>query len=622
MNHRDQSVWRIIGSFLAIAITLALYPKPSTAEDEFTLRIFGNAGELTVTFTGVEPLSNGFHYEGWAIIDGAAVGTGKFNIGSNGEIVDLAGNAITDGAFNVAADLGAATAIVLTIEPAGDVDANPSDTHYLAGTVENGAASLTTDHPAALGSDFLSAIGKYILATPTNGENTDENSGVWFLELAANTVALSIEGLDPLANGYHYEGWAIIGGAPYTTGKFNVDENGDYVDLAGNVIANGYFKTDLDLNAATDFVLSIEPPDDSDPAPAATKYVGGGFSAGTAALNTTHPATLGNDFIDATGRYILATPTNGAETDENSGIWFLDPTSNVLQLSASGLEALNDGFHYEGWAIVEGAPVATGKFNIDADGAIVDLDGNLVPNGEFIVSTDISSATDVVITIEPAGDNDAVPAATKYLGGAVTEGAASLTTSHPAALNSDFTDATGTYILATPTDGEGNNENSGIWFLDPSSGSPVAGLALAELPEGWAYEGWVVLDGQPVTTGVFTDVAAADNGAPFSGANPGPPFPGEDFLQNAPDGLTFPTDLAGTTAVISIEPYPDDSSAPFTLKPLVGAVPSDAVDHTVYDMGNNAAVFPTGTATIMVSPAAGLGYRRFPPVGIMKAGLL
>ena len=73
-------------------------------------------------------------------------------------------------------------------------------------------------------------------------------------------------------------------------------------------------------------------------------------------------------------------------------------------------------------------------------------------------------------------------------------------------------------------------------------------------------------------------------------------FPGEDYLMNAPSGLSFPTDLAGGTAVISIEPYPDNSPNPFTLKPLVHNIPAMAEDHMVYDMGQNLN-FPTGTVT-------------------------
>jgi hypothetical protein len=76
----------------------------------------------------------------------------------------------------------------------------------------------------------------------------------------------------------------------------------------------------------------------------------------------------------------------------------------------------------------------------------------------------------------------------------------------------------------------------------------------------------------------------------------GPPFPGEDFLVNAPAGLTFPTNLAGGMAVISIEPVPDNSTAPFLLKPLVAPIPANAIDHTDYQMNQNL-VFPTGTVT-------------------------
>ena len=130
----------------------------------------------------------------------------------------------------------------------------------------------------------------------------------------------------------------------------------------------------------------------------------------------------------------------------------------------------------------------------------------------------------------------------------------------------------------------------------------AAGLNLPELTPGWKYEGWVVLNGTPVSTGTFTSVDGADDNAatsPFKGTtNDGPPYPGEDFVQNAPSGLSFPTDLAGTTVVISIEPSPDNSTAPFLLKPLVAPVDAAAADHTPYSMNNNAvATNPTGTAT-------------------------
>jgi hypothetical protein len=211
--------------------------------------------------------------------------------------------------------------------------------------------------------------------------------------------------------------------------------------------------------------------------------------------------------------------------------------------------------------------------------------------------TDLQAATKFILTIEPSPDSDPSPASTHYLAGDFISGTAPLTVGDAAALGDDFSASEGVYILATPTNGGDTNENSGIWFLDLSSGDPAQGLFLPTLPEGWQYEGWAVIDGIPVTTGTFLDPADFDDADPYSGQMPGPPFPGEDFLVNAPTGLTFPTDLAGGAGVISIEPDPDNSVAPFTLKPLVGDIPSDATDHTTYDMNNNASAFPAGTAS-------------------------
>ena len=273
-------------------------------------------------------------------------------------------------------------------------------------------------------------------------------------------------------------------------------------------------------------------------------------------------------------------------------------SNNTLVLSLTGVETLQNGYHYEGWAIVGGSPIATGKFNVDANGALEDLSGNAISGGEFVTTTDLTDATAIIITIEPDGDTDTNPADTHYLAGSVSTMSSTLTVGHASALGDDFSTAAGDYILATPTDTVGTDENSGIWFLSLATGSPAVGLTLPDLPSGWVYEGWAVIDGTPVSTGTFTDRAAVDSAAPFSGNEAGPPFPGEDFLNNTPTGLTFPTDLAGGTAVISIEPSPDDDSGPFTLKPLVGGIAIDADDHVTYSMDNNSSGFPSGTAVI------------------------
>ena len=246
-----------------------------------------------------------------------------------------------------------------------------------------------------------------------------------------------------------------------------------------------------------------------------------------------------------------------------------------LTLNLTGLEALGDDFVYEGWVIVDGAPVSTGRFS--------DV---TFPQTFQVLSTQLAAATTFVLSIEPTVDPDPAPAETKVLAGDFSGTSANVNSN----LVADFSTVAGTFILATPTDADDTNEESGVWFLDNASGSAVTGLNLPVLSDGWKYEGWAVIDGTPISTGTFTDASMADDNAAtsvFKGdAGDGPGYPGEDYLQNAPAGFTFPTDLRGTTIVVSVEPSPDNSAAPFTLKPLAQMVAADAAVHTSITMGD------------------------------------
>jgi len=272
-------------------------------------------------------------------------------------------------------------------------------------------------------------------------------------------------------------------------------------------------------------------------------------------------------------------------------IFSFSAKSQVLNLDINGLEDLESNFQYEGWLIVGGMPVTTGTFTVDG--------GGVLSQTMFSVNmSDLINATTFVLTIEPNPDPDPDPSSTHLLAGNFMDYDAPLSVGHPAALGHDYASIDGKYILATPTNGDMTDELSGIWFLDLSGGSPAVGLTIPTLPAGWKYEGWAVISGTPVTTGTFTAVDMVDEADPYSGPDPGPPFPGEDFLVNAPPGLTFPTDLSGMTGVLSIEPDPDNSTLPFLLKPLVGGIPANAMDHVTYMMDSNVAnSFPTGTAT-------------------------
>lgn len=280
----------------------------------------------------------------------------------------------------------------------------------------------------------------------------------------------------------------------------------------------------------------------------------------------------------------IACDKEDSDDDNNSS------SNKSLEMNISNLGELSADERYEGWIIVNGSPVSTGTFSVSSSG---------IPSQTSfeVMASDLDAATDYVLSIEPHPDNDPEPSAIKIAGGSFSGNNATVSVDHPAALGADFNTASGKYILATPTTTDMSDENSGIWFLDISSGSPMTGLTLPELPTGWVYEGWVVLHGEPITTGRFTDVDMADMAAPFSGSDAsGPPFPGEDFVTNAPSPHSFPTDLRGATAVISIEPEPDNSPMPFTFKPLVHMISSTAMDHVTYNLDNQVnSNFPMGT---------------------------
>ncbi len=266
--------------------------------------------------------------------------------------------------------------------------------------------------------------------------------------------------------------------------------------------------------------------------------------------------------------------------------------TRTLNLNLSGLEDLGSDYAYEGWIVVDGTPQSTGTFDVDSNGGLSQSQFELNPEN-------LEIATAFIVTIEPRPDSDPAPSSVHLLAGNFSGTEASLTIDHGSAIGTDLSTSKGKYILATPTDGgTTTEEHSGIWWLDPANG-PGRGLELPELTTGWKYEGWAIIDGVPVSTGKFTSVVSADESDYYSSMTAsGPSFPGEDFLLNAPAGLSFPVNLAGRTVAISVEPDPDNSPHPFILKPLIGKVPDPAMDHTVYDMTNNASTSnPTGKAS-------------------------
>jgi len=271
----------------------------------------------------------------------------------------------------------------------------------------------------------------------------------------------------------------------------------------------------------------------------------------------------------------------GCSSDDDGGDDQVTADGATLNLQFTALDALGDDFVYEGWVLVNGAAVSTGRFTSNTSDV------------QTISVEDAEAATKYILTIEPAVGDDPAPAATHVLAGDIVGSAANLTISDGAALGTDFVNSTGSFIIATPSAPDANY-TQGIWWLDPNG--PVAGLNLPALPDGWVYEGWVAGTDGPVSTGTFTDASAADSDAGGATAGPEatPPFPGQDFI-------TPPVDIIGMAAVISVEPSPDNSPAPFGIKPLIDSDIQDVGAGGSQDMenviGSNQ---PSGTLTIQM----------------------
>jgi hypothetical protein len=252
--------------------------------------------------------------------------------------------------------------------------------------------------------------------------------------------------------------------------------------------------------------------------------------------------------------------------------------TDSLHLNLSNMPYLGNNYVYEGWLVFDGKIASTGRFTVSEE----DNSGSITM---FAFSDQLEDASEFIVTIEPYPDPYQSPSHSRILAGTFSGDSAQLSHSHKSALGTDFSSATGQYILATPTNGEESDELSGIWWLDPSG--PSASLDLPMLNNGWIYEGWVIQQGNYLSAGKFFETDTSDFEANFSDTlAPAPAFPGEDFLTNAPAGVTFPLNLAGEIVMITVEPNPDTGTEPFAVIPLRGEIPLMATDHTLYDMEN------------------------------------
>lgn len=188
------------------------------------------------------------------------------------------------------------------------------------------------------------------------------------------------------------------------------------------------------------------------------------------------------------------------------------------------------------------------------------LDSNVYTRLDVEGGISSEAPATVILTQEPTDDTQFELT--------IEEGSGALSPSGPLVLRGNWTgdraeirfpvnlnSAQGTFLLATPTNGAGSLESSGVWFYDlPNKDSS---LKLDPAPDGWVYEGWIEHRDQVLSTGRFKSPNWPDDSGQFSGSEPAYAFPGEDFLAGRPGLLTPPLYLrnsGGSKVFISLEP--------------------------------------------------------------------
>jgi len=280
--------------------------------------------------------------------------------------------------------------------------------------------------------------------------------------------------------------------------------------------------------------------------------------------------------------------------------------SSLVNFSFENLEPLQGGLNYQAWAVEYrsagywGSPIVI--FNMNEDGEMVDPTTGEVLSGPFEAGVNAEDFYGVQVTLENSNVMVTQPSTIYLMGGQVVDGSAGLGQDTWLSLQIDLSDMSGRYFLATPSDDLPDDEMSGVWFADYAGGTPVQGLDIPQAPEGWDYEAWVVFGNDTLSTGKFYYAAIADTLNPYGGITGNYPFPGQDFLENAPEGLTFPTDLSGVPIFVTLEPWNEydlEPLSPFPFRLLEATIPLDAVPHTTYQMTSLFSSLPRGTMTVL-----------------------
>ncbi|MCZ6805609.1 MAG: hypothetical protein O7F08_01545 [Deltaproteobacteria bacterium] len=159
------------------------------------------------------------------------------------------------------------------------------------------------------------------------------------------TLHLTFSGLPTLENGHYYEGWAVIDGEDWSTGRFNVGPDGELVALDGEP-TGGDYDAGIDLSETSLVAITRHPPLDAmgkdSTGPVVPHLISGTVVDLEAPMSVHGGGSLNATFTDATAVVTL----------RDVG----------FQLTDIALPELSGGWVYEAWVDVGGAATSLGRF--------------------------------------------------------------------------------------------------------------------------------------------------------------------------------------------------------------------------------------------------------------------
>lgn len=158
------------------------------------------AARVSFVLDGLPQIENA-EYVVWSESTEGTTFLGGFIVNSAGKIEGVGNTAFSDNELIVDSNLSSATRIFITLELSGE-HIQPTGPEVLSAEMKEGIGALLS--PLAGLSEKM--VGEYLLATPTDGPNTSETSGIWFIRRNPDGSDSAGLTLPQLPRGWEYSG--------------------------------------------------------------------------------------------------------------------------------------------------------------------------------------------------------------------------------------------------------------------------------------------------------------------------------------------------------------------------------------------------------------------------------